>query len=322
MGHRRERLFDRWRTRRFWWEDAWATIALLFDIACFVALWIQAQVRVSVADKTSSVDVITSWIQSLAFTAARLSVTFSVIRVANHRPQFQRFALCVAGLFGLMWIGLLAQKIYICDRQGCIVQQSLAITQLLSESNFQPLTKQLKEVWSAADIISDTILVAMPFFLLRGVKISHNRTILIYCAFFASILITLITIFHAILLFRADKSAIVGTVAHVKTAVSLIVCNLLVIVTFGYRACRKFGGVDLEHSFVASEAILFTSVDLNQLTNSVEGEGSAVDTEANPESYTNQDETHSSTMDKSPATTITDVESSRCQEVPTSRLSS
>ncbi|KAH7922928.1 hypothetical protein BV22DRAFT_1131055 [Leucogyrophana mollusca] len=223
----------------------------------------------------------------MGYRAARLSLTFSVIRVADHRPKFQRFALGVAGLFGLMWIGLLGQKIYICYLQGCVVKSPLAISQLTT------------------DVVSDTILVIMPFLLLRGVRISSNRYTLICCAFFASISITVITIFHSILLFR-PVTAWTGTVAHVKTAVSLIVCNLLVIVTFAYRVCCKLGGVDLDHSFVGSEPIIFTSIDLNELTIGTNGEGG----EGSPEVPPFQHEADDMVADKLVATTVSDVESS------------
>lgn len=47
---------------------------------------------------------------------------------------------------------------------------------------------------------------------------------------------------------------------HTQAAVSLIVCNLLVIVTFIYRLCHRDKANNLD---AAEELITFTNVDLN-----------------------------------------------------------
>ncbi|KAH7914270.1 hypothetical protein BJ138DRAFT_1144220 [Hygrophoropsis aurantiaca] len=253
------RLLYRWYTFRFWWEDAWAALALVCDITCLVCLWVQMTTAAFVdgyglppsGSDAKLIALIASWIQSISFTcvlwAARMSVMFAIIRVSNPAPEPRRLAICILVFFGLMWLGLLGQKIYICDLEGCVMKQSLAIAQLIT------------------DTISDAILVVMPWRLLRDIKLSDNRRILISCAFSASLLITVVTILHSVLLF-GNPSTVTVAIAHIKAAISLIVCNLLVIVTFVYRAFRKFGGVDLDHSFVGSEPLVFTSIDLAQLT--------------------------------------------------------
>ncbi|KAH7920471.1 hypothetical protein BV22DRAFT_1198873 [Leucogyrophana mollusca] len=255
------RLSYRGYTLRFWWEDAWATLALVSDVICLTCVWLLKPVGES--QSMPFINIVASWAQSMASTcvlwATRMSIMFAIIRVAGSAPKTQRLALCILGFFGLMWLGILAQKIYICDLQGCVMKQSLAISQLIT------------------DTISDAILVAMPFRLLRDVKLSNNRRILISSAFSASILITIITIFHSVLLF-GTPTALTVAVAHVKAAASLIVCNLLVIVTFMYRAFRRFGGVDLDHSFIGSGRLDFTSIDLNQLTTGSTGVGGGDET--------------------------------------------
>ncbi|KAH7922927.1 hypothetical protein BV22DRAFT_624772 [Leucogyrophana mollusca] len=242
------RLSYRWYTFRFWWEDAWAALALLSDILCLTCTWMQQQVVAS--NHMPLIDTVSNWLVSIAFTcvvwSARMSVVFSIIRVANPPPTRRRCTLCVAAFFGVMWCGLLLQKIHICSRYACIMNRNVAIAQL-------------------SNSVSDILLVAMPIHLLRDVKLSSNRRILIACAFSASLLITVVTILHSALLF-GPTTPVTAIIAHVKAALSLIVCNLLVLATFSYRLWHRSGGGDLDGSFDDTEAIQFTSVDLTQLT--------------------------------------------------------
>jgi uncharacterized membrane protein len=38
------RLHYRWRIRRFWWDDAWAGISMLFEFILITAFWIRTDV--------------------------------------------------------------------------------------------------------------------------------------------------------------------------------------------------------------------------------------------------------------------------------------
>ncbi|KAH7921413.1 hypothetical protein BV22DRAFT_1072333 [Leucogyrophana mollusca] len=230
------RLLYRWYTGRFWWEDAWAALALLFDIVCLVCTWIQVQIFDP--DVVPVVDTVSIWIISVAFScvvwSARLSVIFSIIRVVNPAPRLRRFAHCVAVAFGVMWIALVAQKVYSCSSHLlCTMGRDVAISQLITDS------------------ISDIILVALPFPLLQSVKLSRSARILISCAFSASLFITAATIpFSALLCTDAPVVAAI-IVAHIQAALALMICNLLVIVTFAYRVFHKNDDSgDLDRSFV------------------------------------------------------------------------
>ncbi|KAH7923933.1 hypothetical protein BV22DRAFT_548888 [Leucogyrophana mollusca] len=255
------RLSYRWYMRHFWWEDAWASLALLADVVCLICTWLSLPVSGPMVPVNGPIGgypamppiaVVANWLLVVAFTSvpwsARLSVISSVIRVVNPEPKLHRFAFWAAASFGAMWIALVSQKLYACVHNACIIGRSVAISQLINT-------------------VSDIILVAMPFHLLRGVKLSRKRRILMSCTFSASLLITAVTIIHCGLLFEST-TFVTTIVAHVKAALSLIVCNLLVIVAFIYRVFHKNGDIDLDHSFVDSEAVHFTTIDLTQLTDS------------------------------------------------------
>ncbi|KAH7906772.1 hypothetical protein BJ138DRAFT_1015655 [Hygrophoropsis aurantiaca] len=247
------RLSYRWYTTRFWWEDAWAALALLLDVLCLICSAIE--VPVLDAGPVPLIDEVSIWVISIGLTcvvwSARMSVAFSFIRVAKPAPKLRRFAHCVTLAFALMWMSLAGQKLYVCfHRSRCQMGSDVAISQLV------------------ADSVSDSILVALPFALLRGVKLSKNARILILCAFSASILITAVTVVLSALLFLPSPGTTALIVAHVQAALSLLICNLLVIVTFAYRMChRSDSDGDLDQSYIRSDGpdtAQFTTVILSQ----------------------------------------------------------
>ncbi|KAH7913181.1 hypothetical protein BJ138DRAFT_670414 [Hygrophoropsis aurantiaca] len=246
------RLSYRGYMRRFWWEDAWASLGLVSDMLCLLCTWLQILPGTGYNDMPIN-NIASNWILAIAFTSvlwsARMSILCSIIRVGNPDLKHRRFAIGVAIAFGVMWIGLMAQKLNVCYHHQCMMTRNVAISQLIT------------------DCIADTVLVALPFRLLQGVKLSRNRRILICCAFSASFLITAVTIIHTALLF-GTPSIKTTFVAHGKAALSLVVCNTLVIVTFSYRVFRRNGSHDLDDSCPGSGTMHFTTIDLTHLTNS------------------------------------------------------
>lgn len=230
------RLVYRSWTHHFWWEDAWAAFALIADVACWICIWIDAR--------------FSPWILAVSFTsvmwAARMSIVFSIIRITNQSGCgiHQRITYVIAGSFACMWAGLVAQKINICQFHACRMAGSVALSQLIT------------------DVIADTFLVAAPLHLWRNLRFPRRRKILIMSAFSATILITVITIPHSIILFKIQRETPL-LLAHVKAALSLIICNLLVIVTFVYRVCWK-ETFDLDQALTTHG--VFTSVVMAQIT--------------------------------------------------------
>ncbi|KAG1742813.1 hypothetical protein EDB19DRAFT_597143 [Suillus lakei] len=236
-------LYRAW-TRHLWWEDAWAVVALIADVLCVACLWLDAR--------------ITSWILSVAFTsvlwAARMSIIFSIIRIANLSgcKIHKQITYLIAVSFVCMWAALIAQKMSVCELHNCLMSESVALSQLIT------------------DVIADVSLVAAPVYLWNNVGLSRSRKILILSAFGASILITTLTIPHSISL-SMGHTATTLIFAYVKGALSLFICNLLVIVTFLYRVCSK-ETVDLDKSFTSNQVL--TSVILAQMPSSASAESS------------------------------------------------
>lgn len=224
------RLIYRGWMHNLWWEDAWAACALIADVVCLACIWLDSA--------------ISSWALTISFTtvlwAARMSVIFSIIPVANHSGSkiHKQIAYLIAVSFACMWAALLVQKIRMCEFYSCHMGKSVALSLLIT------------------DVIADTCLVTVPLHLLKNVRLSRSRKILVQSAFGASLLITAITITHSILLLKVYNTTTL-MFAHIKAALSLIICNLLVIVTFIYRVYLK-DAFDLDRSFASNG--VFTSI--------------------------------------------------------------
>lgn len=208
------RLAYRGWMHHLWWEDAWAAIALIADVVCLVCIWL---------DRKKSF-----WILTVAFTsvlwAARMSIIFSIIRVTNHSnfKVHRQIAYLIAVSFACMWAALLAHRLTLCAYHSCHMGKSVAFSVLIT------------------DTIADFVLVATPLKFWRNTGLSRSTKILVLSSFSASLLITAVTIPHSIILIKVRKPGTVTIIfAHVKSALSLVVCNLLVIVTFVYRVCWK-----------------------------------------------------------------------------------
>ncbi|KAG9311716.1 hypothetical protein JVU11DRAFT_7954 [Chiua virens] len=113
---------------------------------------------------------------------------------------------------------------------------------------------------TATGCFADLLLTTLPIIFLRKVKLCRKRKILIFATFSASTVINVVTIVQATYLFNKSAPTAAVIVAYVKTGLAVIVCNLLVIVTFIYRVLHK-DQMDLDAP--NSTAIEFTTVDLS-----------------------------------------------------------
>lgn len=232
------RLVYRVWMRHFWWEDAWAAVALIADVLCLACLWLDRR--------------ITSWILPVTFTfvlwAARMSIIFSVIRIADHSGHkfLKQITYLISASFACMWAALIAQKMTVCELRSCRTLPSVALLELIT------------------DCFADISLVVAPLYLWNNVGLSRSRQISIQSVFSASLLTTIVTIIHSINLSMGHTSTTL-IFAYIRAALNLFICNILVIVTFLYRMCSK-EMVDLDQSFASNQ--VFTSVILTPMPSS------------------------------------------------------
>lgn len=173
-----------------------------------------------------------------------MSLIFSIIRTTNTSGNkiHKQITYLIAASFMCMWTALIVYKITVCTYYSCRMTQAVALSQLIT------------------DVIADASLIVAPIQLWKNVGLSRTNKILIFSAFGSSVLITVITIPHSIMLFHS-MTEVTYIVAHVKAALSLVICNLLVIVTIVYRVCWK-EILELDQSFTSPG--IFSSVIMTQ----------------------------------------------------------
>ncbi|KIK95518.1 hypothetical protein PAXRUDRAFT_826936 [Paxillus rubicundulus Ve08.2h10] len=165
-----------------------------------------------------------------------------MVRVSHPGPALKRIAYYIGVAFGIMWLSFCAERLEDCLGDACLMERPLAISQIIM------------------DTIGDVLLTGLPIRFLRDVKLDRKQRILITSAFSASLIINIMTVLEAVFMFHPMTSGTAATIiSHVKTALSLVVCNLLVLIPLIYRVVHRR---DLEHEETRVE---FTTVDLSHL---------------------------------------------------------
>jgi len=164
-----------------------------------------------------------------------------MVHVSHPQGTQRHIALCIGAFFGIMGIVILGQRAQVCVAHGCLITRAVLIAQ------------------TTTDCIADVLLSALPIWSLRNINLGRKRRILISSTFSASMVINIVTVTQAVAFFQSITSGSI-VFEHVKVACSLIVCNLLVIVTFVYRILHK-RKTGIEDSIAET---VFTTVDLAQ----------------------------------------------------------
>ncbi|KZP34682.1 hypothetical protein FIBSPDRAFT_1035666 [Athelia psychrophila] len=207
------RLVIQYRRSQLWWEDVWATIAMVCSTVAVPVLWVLGSAAAEAPSKKFTHG------YSMTHPASRLRM------VANLTAWF--FALCC--------VGTTIQKQFVCfyskpTTNKCQSISQLAITQI------------------CLDVVADSLLVALALGLLRNARLRKLPCRIIRILFSASILITIVGILHAISIIKPNYGLTVITV-YLQPAVSLIVCDLPVVVTFFYRQFMREKATDAGDSY-------------------------------------------------------------------------
>jgi len=125
------RLGYRWRRRQLYWDDFWASVALICDIFIMVIFLVTYVVDLSThiissflgyshcfTGNTSRTTMSFIWWSTIFFNptevwAARLSIAVTVVRILpDGRTRLISKASC--GVFGVLWFVVMVQKIFQC----------------------------------------------------------------------------------------------------------------------------------------------------------------------------------------------------------------
>ncbi|KAF9239314.1 hypothetical protein BU15DRAFT_46946 [Melanogaster broomeanus] len=207
------RIYFRIRIGRFWWEDGWAATMLLSGLLWMISQW-------GFLLTTGSTSIVFSWTYMISFTciiaAGRMSILFSIIRIIPGSSRLKKFTyLCVA-FFAACWIILTVEKVW-----QCAADRSWEHVPVASEKPF-------------SDFVADLILVVLPLCMLWKVRLPRRQRRMILSIFASSIVMTIGALFHTLGQVFNDF-LVMTTGVNVEIALALIVCNLLVVVTYTYR---------------------------------------------------------------------------------------
>lgn len=220
------RVLFRLHIRRFWWEDAWAAVAGLCSMAHLISSWVHLLCH-------GTMCVVSFWATTFMSTcinwSARMSILFAIARVAQHTPRLYRLFMGFAILFSAMCAGFIVQKAWNFESSSkwyqlpcpsCRVDHSVAAYQL------------------AAKAVADTIMVVFSFRLLWNVNLPSRQRRMILAIFSSGIIMTMFSLSRAIAHFLVSTWVETVTV-NLEVLSSLIICNLLVVVTYAYRVLKR-----------------------------------------------------------------------------------
>ncbi|KAH7925356.1 hypothetical protein BV22DRAFT_444637 [Leucogyrophana mollusca] len=266
------RLWYRVRIRRFWWEDTWALMALLCDLVGLASGWVYFSscasssvlkcVLCPQATRGQALNV-SSLVYSFSFTSVvwsvRMSIILSILRIVYPSSHIRRITYGVATLFAVLWGVLMALK-------------AINWRSTFGSTNTHSVTATIA-CELASDILADVVLAALPLRLLWSVKLHRKQRRIILTIFSSSLIISMASSFHAACELQ-HLTSLVSVAKDFELAFCLIVCNLLVVVTFIYRTVKNDDESDSDGSSKSNQSfstrepttVYFTTVDFDHLS--------------------------------------------------------
>ncbi|KAE9406596.1 hypothetical protein BT96DRAFT_222379 [Gymnopus androsaceus JB14] len=246
------RFYVRYRSKRLWWDDAWTLLTVLLSYLLLISMWVRTDTpALGPIHQSHSARIVAYWLLYISFTctlwSARMSLIFSVIRLIPPLFKLRKVSEWTAVVFFFMWAGSLTQKTYVCasDRSWyqlaqpqCHLGTKVGIVELIT------------------DLFADTSLVVIPIRLLQGVGISSEKRRMLHIMFGASLLISLVSVLHAVFLL-GPSGLLEAITAQAEAVTALIVANLGVLSPYAYRLMKNGEDFDSKpytyyHSFQAN----------------------------------------------------------------------
>lgn len=231
------RLYHRYRIRQVWWDDYWAGASLFIDLIYVPAPWLRYESDDPRPPKEKRI--MAYWFTAMLFPLvvwfARISIGMSIARLVPPQTRTRYLLYAMNGMFALMCAAQLLHKIVICTRNTswhhnravhCYVGSGLGILSLCT------------------DLVADACLVTVPMRMLWRVKLPRSQRRLILSIFTSSVASSFAGIIYTAFVLKSQKQSgnwvyRTGFVSSIKAAVTLLVCNLLVIVMYLYRKFWK-----------------------------------------------------------------------------------
>ncbi|KAI9566150.1 hypothetical protein HD554DRAFT_1229101 [Boletus coccyginus] len=227
------RIWIRIRMQRVGWEDIWATVAFVCGAVNVVSDWVYL---IKLGQPLARMTLL--WIYVFTFTclvwAVRISIIFSIVRIIPNRERLHIYGLWIISFFLLACSALLVQKVVFC------VNAYNNFHSIPSSPYFRCAPIRILGISElTVGFVADIVAIVFPLYVLRGVTLPQNHLRLLRLLFCSTIMVSI----TSCLLFGACR--VVPAVAkwsvvvtNLQLAICLIVCNLLVVVTYLYRVLR------------------------------------------------------------------------------------
>ncbi|PFH45388.1 hypothetical protein AMATHDRAFT_9358 [Amanita thiersii Skay4041] len=241
------RFWNRCRTQRLWWDD-WVALVPLTGIPILLAiLWIVGR-----PSGVQEIAVPLFWLSAVPFLvvvwASRASLALSIARIFVPGSPKRQIALFLACLCAAIFIAMIVQALVTCIDEGTWAHHAASLPSC-------QLHRHLNIVCAITDIVMDICLVALPFYALWNVGLPRFQRRLILTLFSASFLTLLSALVYRSMMFSPHvrgpgAPVVISMMSHIEASISVIVCNLLVVVMVFYR---KIFRSSLEEDSLASD---------------------------------------------------------------------
>ncbi|KAF9054126.1 hypothetical protein BJ165DRAFT_1522689 [Panaeolus papilionaceus] len=235
------RLYHRVQIRKFWWDDFWAAFGLISGILTCV-LWLGVQKimnpKQSFATRYFGVTgMFVAYTHSLWCT--KLSVAVTIVRLLGD-GKLRIVSKFVAFLFGVAGVTLIFQKAFICGFHF----RTIPICHIPVWTGYLELS---------FDLTGDVWLIFAPLYVLHNTHLAGVHRRLLIAIFSCGIFVTAASIARAYFIFTG-QNLMMGVIGHLQVAISLITCNLLVLVTYIYRKVNRNSHGSIERSTAPTES--------------------------------------------------------------------
>ncbi|KDR75568.1 hypothetical protein GALMADRAFT_97249 [Galerina marginata CBS 339.88] len=228
------RVGHRLRTKLAWWDDYVVLIPLVCDFMFILLFWLQFKTdKISWLLPESNAFLFSWWFTSFLASSiiwfSRISLSLSIARLFLPGHLCRKCALGFAIILFLFYLAYLLIITLGCrgtpwwqlDETACIISKD-----------------------SFVDFSSDIVLVAAPLYILWNISFPSTQRILILVLFSSSFLTLVASVSYCGLFFGASASGLDSRLLYLmmgqlQVSLSLLACNLLVIVMLIYNQVRR-----------------------------------------------------------------------------------
>ncbi|KDR75564.1 hypothetical protein GALMADRAFT_248043 [Galerina marginata CBS 339.88] len=234
------RLVHRWRTCRMWWDDWVVLIPLIVDCLYLSLTWAATE-----KPSLNNSDLLFSrwfcaFVLFIIVWLSRISLALSMARIFPPNHTCRRFTFGLALSFLVVCIVCIFVTIGLCyDSSTIWYATSVKLCALKRKGGAAGLYSLY-----TFEIAADIMLVVSPLTMLWKIKLPTSQRRLVLALFSSSILSVLSSIAFITSVCLTDGlgpefAVIVGMTAHLQCAISLLVCNLLVVAMLFYRIIQR-----------------------------------------------------------------------------------